>query len=1058
MIIVGHLADIHLRNTQRFEEYKAVFYKLFDSLVEHRVDVIFVLGDVFHSKTKLSPESVELGHFLFSNLASCTEGPVIVIPGNHDLSLKNPNRLDSIYPIIKSVKKSLQNDNIVYSKKSENINVAIKNQNISIAHYCLTDQDNWDRLEKSNIALFHGQIDNCKTDTGFVMENTGIGVDMFRDHDIVMLGDIHKYQTLSYNTVYCGSLLNQDFSEDLNKGWVKWNIDENNWDNFTFEQIIIPNDCGHYTLVVRQDGSFPLASEIPPHPVLRVYCQNPNLTPSEIKEIEQRIIQRFCPTEIRSIQTLDSKVKIESFNNIQVNIDIENVYETSVQANYIRQYYKDKITDEEIEELISLNNLYQTSLPPSENIRNLKWSVNEIRFSNFGKYGKNNTIKFNKLRGITGIVGRNRVGKSTAFYSLMYALYKETLHPSLNIEDIINRGNGSMKIDLDINVGSENYIVERRVDVYSQKDQKTKLYRDVLSPDINFYKIVDGNKISLNGDTKWETEANIRAIFGSVEDFKLTSYSQQNQGLELIDDKRGKERKEILSRFLGIDVFSKLKSINKEELDLVDLQLKGMNIQELIQKKNLRSKELGELVSKLNITDHKIERLKTEKISAEEELQILHNQFQPIDNELLEKDEFTIQNEINDCDQKILDGTDRILKLTSERSSLEKTLEKAKQANAMFATLEPVMEELKIEEKKLSELIKQKEILESNIISLNRAVLILSKQPWCRERKCLFLQDALKSEDELKIKEIELGTIERNIDSKQEFLNSKESQKKKYDSLIKLQIEIQNVKDQYVEIQQSINEEEKKKKTLEISKSNSIFLLDKISQNKERIEYNKQIKKQIADIELSLRIVNNDIDKIYHVYTAEFAQKRQKEYEKENIDNDIETYKNNEQRFRILKLYKEAVDVDGIPLSIVKNILPLLNVEINKLLFNSDFNLSLETNPEGTEILTYIIDSDSKRRIESGSGMEKLISSFALRAALVSLSSLPKPNFLVIDEGFGTLDSDNLANVGKLFEQLKLKFEHIIIISHIDSILDFCDSEIEIDIDEKGNSFIKEIR
>jgi len=36
--------------------------------------------------------------------------------------------------------------------------------------------------------------------------------------------------------------------------------------------------------------------------------------------------------------------------------------------------------------------------------------------------------------------------------------------------------------------------------------------------------------------------------------------------------------------------------------------------------------------------------------------------------------------------------------------------------------------------------------------------------------------------------------------------------------------------------------------------------------------------------------------------------------------------------------------------------------------------------------------------------MEKTIAAIALRVAMLNVSSLPRPDFFVIDEGFGTLD------------------------------------------------------
>ena len=84
--------------------------------------------------------------------------------------------------------------------------------------------------------------------------------------------------------------------------------------------------------------------------------------------------------------------------------------------------------------------------------------------------------------------------------------------------------------------------------------------------------------------------------------------------------------------------------------------------------------------------------------------------------------------------------------------------------------------------------------------------------------------------------------------------------------------------------------------------------------------------------------------------------------------------------------------------------------------------------------------------------MEKMISSLAIRVALIQLSSLPKLSTLIIDESFGALDSENVNAMGKMFESLRDKFKNIIIISHIDSIKDMVDHSITIEVDDEGYS------
>ena len=86
--------------------------------------------------------------------------------------------------------------------------------------------------------------------------------------------------------------------------------------------------------------------------------------------------------------------------------------------------------------------------------------------------------------------------------------------------------------------------------------------------------------------------------------------------------------------------------------------------------------------------------------------------------------------------------------------------------------------------------------------------------------------------------------------------------------------------------------------------------------------------------------------------------------------------------------------------------------------------------------------------------MEKFVSSLALRVGLINVSNLPSPNFLVIDEGFGTLDSENLSNMKGAFDYLKTNFQSVFIISHLDTIKDFMDYLLPINVEKEHSSIV----
>ena len=120
------------------------------------------------------------------------------------------------------------------------------------------------------------------------------------------------------------------------------------------------------------------------------------------------------------------------------------------------------------------------------------------------------------------------------------------------------------------------------------------------------------------------------------------------------------------------------------------------------------------------------------------------------------------------------------------------------------------------------------------------------------------------------------------------------------------------------------------------------------------------------------------------------------------------------------------------------------------------FTVELETKPGSNDMQIYINYGDSRRIIECGSGMEKMMASLAIRVALINISSLPKTDLLVIDEGFGALDDTNIEACSRLLDSLKKWFKNIMIISHVDAVKDAVDNVLEITQFEKNARVVHE--
>jgi DNA repair exonuclease SbcCD ATPase subunit len=146
------------------------------------------------------------------------------------------------------------------------------------------------------------------------------------------------------------------------------------------------------------------------------------------------------------------------------------------------------------------------------------------------------------------------------------------------------------------------------------------------------------------------------------------------------------------------------------------------------------------------------------------------------------------------------------------------------------------------------------------------------------------------------------------------------------------------------------------------------------------------------------------------------------------------------------KTYLELYGKNGLAKKIMKNMMPLINSELQRLLQDSCyFRLEVRIS-EKNEVEFWMIDNNTQieKLMVSGSGYEKTIASLALRAVLSKVCSLPKPNIVVFDEVFGKISNDNLEMVYEFFIKIKEYFENILVITHNPLISQWADNTIKV--------------
>lgn len=214
---VAHIADIHIRLFRRHEEYELAFEKLYKDIRSKNLQdfVIVLAGDIVHAKTDMSPEMVAVTSTFLKNIADIA--PTILIAGNHDCNLANTNRLDALTPIVNN----LNHTNLHYIRDSKIVYVG----DTAFAVCSIFDeQENWPTPSEiddnfTKIALYHGPVHGSVTDANFVITNRHVHADTFNGFDVVMLGDIHKKQTLQEYSIEEIEVDESEVEEYLKNGW-----------------------------------------------------------------------------------------------------------------------------------------------------------------------------------------------------------------------------------------------------------------------------------------------------------------------------------------------------------------------------------------------------------------------------------------------------------------------------------------------------------------------------------------------------------------------------------------------------------------------------------------------------------------------------------------------------------------------------------------------------------------------------------------------------------------------------------------------------------------------
>ena len=1020
---IYHISDVHIRTLKRHTEYRHVFKNMFNHIKETKTEnsIAVVTGDIVHSKLDMSPELVRMLTDFFIGF----DIPTIVILGNHDMNLNNLYREDALSPVLDMI----QNNNIVFVKDNGLFEFAGITWNHMAVDVEPAQYINGNDIKTDNIkiALHHGAVHNAKTDIGYEISNEHVTTELFSGHDMTLLGDIHKpAQFLTETIAYPGSLIQQNHGEALDHGMLIWDVETKK-----AEFVEIHNDYGYVTIETDGPNIIKSPHRMPNKPRIRIKFNETSA--ADMKKLVTTIRKKYNVQDITIQRTIAAKHETDA-NSITIGNVRDVEYQNTLLTDYINVKFP-TATPSELDAIRHINRSINSKLPAVESVRHITWHPVSFEFDNMFSYGEGNRVDFNKLSDVCGLFAANTSGKSSLLDAITYTIFDKCSKTS-KAHEVLNNKQSSFKGIFKFKMNDVLYTIERVGN--KKKDNHVKV-------DVNFYTETE----NLNGDERSDTNKNIRRYLGTYNDFILTAFSLQADNNNFIE-KSQRERKDLLSQFLDITVFEQLYQLATDEIKETAGRLKAFkktDFAETINTSDTIIKDNSKLIEDINkketinqdlrnkLQEDIVQLIETKQPTSYEgdDISIL----QKTESELISKIE-VLQNTIDDSEQTISEYQENIDTITQAIKAQNYDIQDLKDKAQQLIEIENQINDLQVELTKQQRIVNDKqtkiEHLETHEYDSNCKYCVSN----------VFVQDAIQAKDEIDKDRKVLENIQREIDK----LNVISYDLIEYKSALTIYNESIDTINEYKnkielqELQLQIHENDLQTKESELE--NNIERQDLFKRNETAIQHNIEIDSKITRCKSEIDTVTQKIKDLQDQIKTNYGEIEVAKTKRKSALEQLEIYQQLETEYKAYEYYLKSVKRDGIPYDLISKAIPKIETEINNVLNQVvDFNMVMNT--DGKNINGYIIyDEDNYWPLELTSGMERFISSLAIRIALINVSALPRPNFIAIDEGWGSLDAEHIASVVNLFDYFRTKFDFSIIISHVDTMRDMVDNLIEV--------------
>ena len=746
---------------------------------------------------------------------------------------------------------------------------------------------------------------------------------------------------------------------------------------------------------------------------------------NQIEGIEKQIVREESSIKDMKKQKIQLQEEMKLTEKIlqeeEVILKNHNLYEELIKQDALMYEKNKKITSLKQKKMSTESKINQGKNELSSEINVIKEKINSI------KVQLKETLKvidlkediedgFNKLKALEN--QEKEIEKK-------FKLQKNLEDLRIKLEKSISEKEGGLKIEL--------ATLHKREEEYDIQILKKE----------NIIKQIETLKEEINHMETLEKEKERVILKGTEEQSKTTRMKEQIKEIE-------KKLEEERQKWMNI---SKSKDSNCPLCDApFDEKRKKQTLGKIKKEGEAKKEEINRLVKEIETSKKETHSIKEEYKRLEGEIKKLH----PKKSILAQK-----QVELENCNkasllkEEIKAKMQKINKILEEKHYAGEEIKKQKEIEEKLILLdysEEKVQNIKGEKEKWDKYRQEK--IKLDIATENRDKLSLELP---------LLENTLKEKEEILTKEEfslefkkELQEITRELEElnfSQEEHNTIRDQLKKLNKIPTQMVYLNNAKKQYplmVEKHKGLSDNLKEKEDLLITlineKEHKTLLIEELPSLCEIIP-------QKESLLYGLRLRANDLtgekgnlENMFeeHKKVEEILKKFEKEFEEKGKDREI---------YRILS---KAFGKDGIQSLIIQNCIPEIETAANDILSrltDNRIHIALELQRDKKSgglkdtLDIKISDESGTRDYELYSGGEAFRTNFSLRVALAKLMarrSGTKLRTLIIDEGFGTQDSEGIEQLVEALQEISKDFDKILVITHMESLKNMFPTRIEV--------------